>query len=161
MGLHIWKNDFHFHLGWGWPTFSVKVPASKYFRLMGHMVSVTTTVLNSATDKGMLLCSIKFYLWTLKFKLYIILMLSFKTAFSLSSFTLIERLFSSSSLSAICISEVIDISHFSHVQLFVTLWTIAHQAPLFMNSPSKNTGVDCHALLQGIFPLANIWCKKK
>ena len=24
------------------------------------------------------------------------------------------------------------LSHFSHVQLFVTLWTIAHQAPLFM-----------------------------
>ena len=42
-------------------------------------------------------------------------MLSFKPAFSLSSFTFIKRLFSSSSLSAvrggvICISEVIDIS---------------------------------------------------
>ena len=38
-------------------------------------------------------------------------MLSFKPAFSLSSFTFIKRLFSSSSLSALfCISEVIDIS---------------------------------------------------
>ena len=42
-------------------------------------------------------------------------MLSFKPAFSLSSFTFIKRLFSSSSLSAIkggviCISEIIDIS---------------------------------------------------
>ena len=35
----------------------------------------------------------------------------------------------------------------SHVRLFATLWTVAHQAP-----PGKNTGVGCHALLQGIFP---------
>ena len=33
---------------------------------------------------------------------------------------------------------------------FVTLWTVAHQAPLSI--PGKNTGVGCHALLQGIFP---------
>ena len=34
------------------------------------------------------------------------------------------------------------------------LWTIARQAPLSMggDSPGKNTGVGCHALLQGIFP---------
>ena len=31
------------------------------------------------------------------------------------------------------------------------LWTVAHQAPLSMDSPGKNTGVGCHALLQGIF----------
>ena len=29
-------------------------------------------------------------------------------------------------------------------------WTVAHQAP--WNFPGKNTGVDCHYLLQGIFP---------
>ena len=29
------------------------------------------------------------------------------------------------------------------------LWS---QAPLSMDSPDKNTGVGCHALLQGIFP---------
>ena len=40
---------------------------------------------------------------------------------------------------------------FSHFQLFVTLWTIAHQALLSSwDSPGKNTGVGCHALLQGI-----------
>ena len=33
------------------------------------------------------------------------------------------------------------LSHFSHIQLFVNLWTVAHQ----------NTGVGCHFLLQGIF----------
>ena len=27
----------------------------------------------------------------------------------------------------------------------------AHQAPLSMGSPGMNTGVGCHALLQGIF----------
>ena len=32
-----------------------------------------------------------------------------------------------------------------------TPWTVAHQAPLSMDSPGKNTGVGCHALLQGIF----------
>ena len=31
-------------------------------------------------------------------------------------------------------------------------WTIALQAPLSMGFPVKNTGVDCHLLLQGIFP---------
>ena len=36
--------------------------------------------------------------------------------------------------------------------LFVVLWTVACQDPLSMDSPSKNTGVGCHALLQGIFP---------
>ena len=46
--------------------------------------------------------------------IFVFWMLSFKPAFSLSSFTFIERLFSSSLLSVkggvICISEVIDIS---------------------------------------------------
>ena len=34
-------------------------------------------------------------------------------------------------------------SRFSHVQLFVTLLTLARQAPLSMDSPGKNTGVCC------------------
>ena len=34
-----------------------------------------------------------------------------------------------------------------------TPWTVAHQALLSMgDSPGKNTGVGCHALLQGVFP---------
>ena len=86
------------------------------------------------------------------------------------------------------------LSHFTRVQLFVTLWTYARHAPPSMDSPGKNTewgtclavqwlpgfhcrghgfdpwlgnqaptrhalwpkqkntGVGCHALLQGIFP---------
>ena len=44
------------------------------------------------------------------------------------------------------------LSCFSHVWLFVTLWTVAHQVPLSMiGFPGQNTGVDYHALLQGIF----------
>ena len=35
---------------------------------------------------------------------------------------------------------------------FVTPWTVAHQAPLAMGFPIKNTRVGCHFLLQGIFP---------
>ena len=35
----------------------------------------------------------------------------------------------------------------------VTPWTVAHQAPPVRgDSPGKNIGVGCHALLQGIFP---------
>ena len=33
----------------------------------------------------------------------------------------------------------------------VTPWTVAYQIPLSMGFPSKNTGVGCRALLQGIF----------
>ena len=43
------------------------------------------------------------------------------------------------------------LSRLSHVQLFATLWTVAHQALLSTGSLSKNIGVGCHALLQGIF----------
>ena len=44
------------------------------------------------------------------------------------------------------------LSHFSHVQLFVTPKTIAFQASLFTDSQGKNTGVGSHSLLQGISP---------
>ena len=44
------------------------------------------------------------------------------------------------------------VSDFSRVWFFMTLWTIAHQAPLSMGFSSKNTGVGCHSLLQSIFP---------
>ena len=39
------------------------------------------------------------------------------------------------------------------VLLFVTQWTVAHQAALSVHGdfPGKNTGVGCHPLLQGIF----------
>ena len=36
---------------------------------------------------------------------------------------------------------------FSHVQLCATPWTVARQAPPW-DSPGKNTGVGCWALLQ-------------
>ena len=39
----------------------------------------------------------------------------------------------------------------SHVWLFATPWTVAHQAHLSMGYPGKNTGVVCHFLPQGIF----------
>ena len=41
---------------------------------------------------------------------------------------------------------------FSCVHFVATLWTIARQAPLSWDSPGKNTGVDCNALLYVIFP---------
>ena len=33
---------------------------------------------------------------------------------------------------------------------FATSWTVAHQAPLFMEFSLKDTGAGCHFLLQGI-----------
>ena len=46
------------------------------------------------------------------------------------------------------------LSHFSCVQLFVTLWTVCSLmgSSIHGDSPGKNTGVGCHVLLQGIFP---------
>ena len=44
------------------------------------------------------------------------------------------------------------LSCLSHIWLFATLWIIACQACLSMGFSCKNTRVDCHALLQGIFP---------
>ena len=43
------------------------------------------------------------------------------------------------------------LSYFTRVRLFVAPWTVARQTPLSMDSPGKNTGVGCHAVLQGIF----------
>ena len=43
------------------------------------------------------------------------------------------------------------LGHVSRVQLFATLWTVAHQALCPWDSPGKNTGEDCHVLPQGIF----------
>ena len=45
------------------------------------------------------------------------------------------------------------LSHSSHIWLFVTLWTVSPPgSSVHEVSPGKNTGVGCHALLQGIFP---------
>ena len=47
------------------------------------------------------------------------------------------------------------LSDFSWLQLFATLWTVGLHSPgsfVHGDSPDKNTGVSCQALLQGIFP---------
>ena len=41
------------------------------------------------------------------------------------------------------------LSRFSHVQLFMTLWSVAHRLLCLWDSPGENTGVGCHAFLQG------------
>ena len=43
------------------------------------------------------------------------------------------------------------LSHFSCVQLCVTLWAVARRFLCPWDSPDKNTGVGCHFLLRGIF----------
>ena len=44
------------------------------------------------------------------------------------------------------------LSHFNRVWLSMTLWTIPTRILYPLESPGKNTGVDFHDLLQGIFP---------
>ena len=40
----------------------------------------------------------------------------------------------------------------SRVRLFATPWTVAYQGPRPWDFPGSSPGVDCHFLLQGIFP---------
>ena len=54
-----------------------------------------------------------------------------------------------------CLFSMWVLSCFSHVWFYVTLWIVAHQAPLSMIFSGKNTGVGFHALLQGWNP--HIW----
>ena len=48
-------------------------------------------------------------------------------------------------------SNIVVVQSLSCIQLLATPWTVACQAPLSMGFPGKNTGVDCHFLLQEIF----------
>ena len=41
----------------------------------------------------------------------------------------------------------VKVKSLSRVRLFATPWTVAYQ-----DFPGKSAGVDCHFLLQGIFP---------
>ena len=50
------------------------------------------------------------------------------------------------------LSHACTLSHFSHVLLFATLWTIACQGLLSMGFPSENPGVGCYFFIEGIFP---------
>ena len=54
--------------------------------------------------------------------------------------------------SAVLCCHVYMYTYFSHVWLFATLWTVATSSSVHEDFPGKNTGVGCHALLQGIFP---------
>ena len=57
----------------------------------------------------------------------------------------------SQSITSLSLPRACMLSRFSCVWLFVTLWIVAHPAPLSMNSSGKNTGAVCPFLLQGIF----------
>ena len=46
----------------------------------------------------------------------------------------------------------VKVKSLSCVRLFVAPWTVAYQAPLSMGFSRQSAGVDCHFLLQGIFP---------
>ena len=44
------------------------------------------------------------------------------------------------------------LNHFTCIQLFATPWTVTLQILCPWHSSGKNTGANCHTLLQGIFP---------
>ena len=46
-----------------------------------------------------------------------------------------------------------DVKLLSCVRLFAIPWAVAYQAPPSMEFSGKSTGVGCHFLLQGIFPI--------
>ena len=46
------------------------------------------------------------------------------------------------------------LSHFSQVQLFAILWTVADRLLCLWDSPGKNTGMSCHGLL----PISYVSC---
>ena len=54
-------------------------------------------------------------------------------------------------LTQFCKAIVLLFSRKVKPNTFGTPWTSAHQPPLSMGFPGKNTGVSCHFLLQGIF----------
>ena len=54
-------------------------------------------------------------------------------------------------LSRVPLGSICMLSHFSRVLLFVTLWTVAHEALCTWNSVGKDTGVGCCAFLKEIF----------
>ena len=51
-----------------------------------------------------------------------------------------------------CDTNIYCAQWLSCVWVFVTPWTVAHQAPQSMEFSSKNTGVSSYSHLQGIFP---------
>ena len=55
-------------------------------------------------------------------------------------------------MACVCVCVCVCVHVLSHVQLFATPWTVAHQTPLVHEIfPGKNTGAGHHFLLQGIF----------
>ena len=52
----------------------------------------------------------------------------------------------------VCVCVCVCAHALNHVQLFATPWIIAGQTSLSMKFSSKNAGVGCPFLLQGIFP---------
>ena len=83
-------------------------------------------------------------------QLYIyIYLLFFRFFFHIGHYRVLSRVPGGQFVGTVCVC--VCVSRFSRVQFFATLWTVAHQAPLSMGFSCKNTGVGCHALLQGIF----------
>ena len=52
----------------------------------------------------------------------------------------------------VCMCACVCAQFLSHVQFFMTLWTVVCQASLSTGFSRQNTRVDCHFLHQGIFP---------
>ena len=77
---------------------------------------------------------------------------------SLNSFTTPQKFYSKSEISNFYTIWIPLLNHtisspnvLTHVQLFAAPWIVATMLLCSWDFPGKNTGVGCHALLQGIF----------
>ena len=52
-----------------------------------------------------------------------------------------------------CVCVCVCVCTLNQVQFFATPFAVAHQATLSWDFPGKNNAMDCHFLLQGIFPI--------
>ena len=65
--------------------------------------------------------------------------------------TLINMSYHTHSFVSATLLTLSEVKSLSHVQLFLTPWTVACQTPPSMGFPGKSTGMSCHSLLQRIF----------
>ena len=134
---------------------------------IGNLISIPLPFLNPASTSG---SSPFMYCWSLGWRILSITLLACAAAKLLQScLTLcdpidgsppgspVPRILQARTLEWVAISFSnawklkVKVKSLSRSRLLATPWTAAHQAPLSMDFPGKNTGVGCHFLLWGIF----------
>ena len=113
-------------------------PPKRYSNLLPHQFYTPYTFDNNVLSNLLIFSNLIFKKW--KYDLYYYLFVTHCLPCKLLVHVL-----------CLCLCGCV-LSCFSHVWFCVTPWTVAHGVLCPWDSPGKNTGVDCHALLRGIFP---------